>query len=208
MKLMKKWFPLMVALMFMISLMPTKLFAQELSKEERTYLLDYLNKTKDDYIKSIKGLSDAQWHYKEDTSRWSVAECAEHIIKSEKMLRGYVLDSVLTSPVDPAKKAEVKVKTEDIAKMIEDRSKKFKTGGPLIPKDIYATPAEALKSFEEERNKTIEYVKSTKDDLHGHVGKAPLGTLDAYQWLVFLTAHSARHIKQINEVETSTGYPK
>jgi hypothetical protein len=32
--------------------------------------------------------------------------------------------------------------------------------------------------------------------------------MDAYQWLLLLAAHSARHTAQILEVEANPGYPK
>jgi hypothetical protein len=31
--------------------------------------------------------------------------------------------------------------------------------------------------------------------------------LDAYQWILFLAAHSERHLKQLQEVKESPGYP-
>ncbi|UKJ08773.1 DinB family protein [Solitalea lacus] len=194
--------------LILISVIPKGSSAQQMSKSEKEYLLNYLHQTKENFVKSIKGLSTAQWTFKSDSSRWSPAECSEHIIKAEGMLRGYVTDSILTKPVDPANKAEIKVKTEDIAKMIEDRSKKFKTSEMLMPTNAYSTPDDAIKAFDAARQKTIDFVKHTDADMHGHVGAAPFGMMDAYQWLVFLTAHSARHTKQIMEVEMTAGYPK
>jgi hypothetical protein len=31
---------------------------------------------------------------------------------------------------------------------------------------------------------------------------------DAYQWLLFLSAHTERHTKQIEEVKATAGFPK
>ena len=58
------------------------------------------------------------------------------------------------------------------------------------------------------REKTIAYAQSTQDDLRTHVGEGPMGPMDAYQWLLLLAAHSARHTAQILEVEANPGYPK
>jgi hypothetical protein len=33
-------------------------------------------------------------------------------------------------------------------------------------------------------------------------------TLDAYQWILFMAAHSDRHTQQINEVKAQPRYPK
>ena len=32
--------------------------------------------------------------------------------------------------------------------------------------------------------------------------------LDCYEWILFLTAHSERHLKQILEVKADPGFPK
>jgi hypothetical protein len=35
-----------------------------------------------------------------------------------------------------------------------------------------------------------------------------LQTIDGYQWVLLLAAHSARHTAQIDEVKGAAGYPK
>ena len=79
---------------------------------------------------------------------------------------------------------------------------------PLVPGRKFATPADAVKAFNAARDKTIAYVKSTQDDLRTHVGPGPAGPMDSYQFLLLLTAHSARHAAQIREVEANPSYPK
>ena len=37
---------------------------------------------------------------------------------------------------------------------------------------------------------------------------SPLGPMDAYEWLLFIAAHSERHTKQILEVEASPDFPE
>jgi hypothetical protein len=45
--------------------------------------------------------------------------------------------------------------------------------------------------------------------LREHVTDSPLGQpLDAYQWLLFISAHSERHTKQILEVRGDPNFPK
>jgi hypothetical protein len=52
-------------------------------------------------------------------------------------------------------------------------------------------------------------VKTTDDDLRGHSTPHPAlqRDLDAFQWVLLLAAHSARHTAQIEEVKASPGYP-
>jgi hypothetical protein len=54
----------------------------------------------------------------------------------------------------------------------------------------------------------MEFLKSTRG-LRVHVVDSPLGQpLDAYQWLLFISAHSERHTKQILEVKADPNFPK
>jgi uncharacterized protein YciI len=95
------------------------------------------------------------------------------------------------------------------ATRIQDRSQKVSAPEPLVPSQRFATPADAIKEFSLRRDKTIAYVKTTNDDLRTHVGKGPTPVpMDAFQFLVLLANHSARHTAQIREVEANAGYPK
>jgi hypothetical protein len=53
------------------------------------------------------------------------------------------------------------------------------------------------------------YIGSTNDDLKDHFINHPaFGTMDLYQELVLLAAHTARHTLQIEEVMASPGFPR
>ena len=55
----------------------------------------------------------------------------------------------------------------------------------------------------------MDYVHTTNDDLRDHFGPHPmLGTLDAYQWILLISAHSERHTKQIEEVKADPNFPR
>jgi len=78
---------------------------------------------------------------------------------------------------------------------------------PLVPTGNW-TPAETLDHFLKSRAKTIAFLESTPD-LREHAADSPLGQpLDAYEWLLFIGAHSERHTKQILEVKADPGFPK
>src|SRR5580658_2717257 len=61
-----------------------------LTSQEREAALKQFETTRDNFIKSIAGLSPAQWTFKPAPDRWSVAEVAEHITLSESTLFGLV----------------------------------------------------------------------------------------------------------------------
>jgi hypothetical protein len=95
-----------------------------------------------------------------------------------------------------------------LVKNYEDRSNKVKTLQALEPQSTtFATTADALASLKQNREKTISFVNSTKDDLRNHVIAYPFGSYDCYQSILILGGHMTRHVKQIEEVKSQTGYP-
>ena len=103
---------------------------------------------------------------------------------------------------------DVKAIDEFVLKAIPDRSKKAQAPEPLKPTNRFGSPEDSLKHFRESRAKTIAFVKDTKD-LREHAADSPLGKkLDAYEWALFIAAHSERHTKQIEEVKADVNFPK
>ncbi|MGA2979102.1 MAG: DinB family protein [Terriglobales bacterium] len=180
-----------------------------LTAAEREFALNSLQATRDAFLKSIAGLSEKQWRFKPGPDRWSVAEVSEHIAISESSLLGLVQKQIMASPADPTKRAEVAGKDETILKMVPDRSHKVQAPEFLKPTNRWATQAELTKAFEDSRKATMDYVRTTNDDLRDHFGPHPmLGPLDAYQWILLISAHSERHTKQIEEVKADPNFPK
>ena len=179
-----------------------------MSDSERAYLLDQLQQSKKAMLASIDGISQAQWTFKPAPNVWSVQECAEHITLAEGYIFG-LSQQVLKSPAVPRPERSNEQVDHEFVSRVQDRSQKVQAPEPLVPARKFATPADAAKAFSQAREKTIGYVKSTNDDLRTHVGPGPGGNpLDAYQALLLLASHSARHTAQIREVESNPGYPK
>src|SRR4029079_10426050 len=86
-------------LAFALSLAPAA--AQAPPQAERDALIKHLEQTRQAFLASISGLSDAQWTYKAGPDRWSIAEVAEHIAVSETTIRQLVTEQVMKGPVVP-----------------------------------------------------------------------------------------------------------
>jgi uncharacterized damage-inducible protein DinB len=180
-----------------------------LTPDERQAAVKYLEDTRQKVLDSLKDLSDAQWKFKPAPERWSAAEVAEHIAVSEETLLGLVTDRVMKTPADPEKKEAVKGKDELVRNSITNRSVKVQAPEMLKPTNRFKTREEMIKAFNESRDKTIEYVKTTQDDLRSHFLPHPIfKELDAYQWLLLLSGHSERHSLQILEVKADPNFPK
>jgi uncharacterized damage-inducible protein DinB len=180
-----------------------------LTPAERELALKSFQATRDNFLKSIAGLSPKQWAFKPAPDRWSVAEVAEHIAVSESSLFELVQTRVMQSPAAPEKREQVKGKDEMVLERIPDRTHKAQAPEFLRPTGRWATEADLTKAFEASRKATMDYIRTTSDDLRDHFFDHPvLGTLDGYQWLLLISAHSARHTAQIEEVKADPNFPK
>lgn len=181
--------------------------ADALKQSERDFAVKYLEETRQKFMDSVAGLSEAQWKFKSAPERWSVAEVSEHIALSETLILQLVTERVLKTP--PAKPAPGSATDEAVIKIITDRSSRVQAPEMLKPTGKWATREELAKDFAASRDKTIAYVKETGDDLRGHSMAHPaLKTIDAYQWVLLLAAHSARHTAQIEEIKADPQFPK
>lgn len=176
-------------------------------KKEKKYAIEYLKETQKDLMKEVNGLSEAQLNWKPADTVWSAAECIEHITISEKNIFDWAI-STLKEPANPAKRSELKQDDEGIKKMITNRSYKVKTSEAFKPSGQFGNSAEALKVFKERRAATIHYMKKSEDDLRNHFAQSPVGLMDTYQMLIFLSGHTKRHTLQIAELKAMPGFPK
>lgn len=197
-----KTLPLVVGL---LSLLTVNLTAQ--TTEERAKASAYLKKTETGVLDAVKGLSEAQLKFKPAPDRWSVSEVLEHIAAAEDMFMGLIKGQVMSAPARPPGD-DVAAIDALILKAIPDRSQKAQAPEPLVPKNRFGSPAEALKHFETSRAQTLAFLDKS-NDLRDHAIDSPLGKkLDAYEWILFAAAHSDRHTKQMLEVKADPHFPK
>ena len=180
---------------------------KELTFNEKATLLKYFDETAAKLEQEVKGLNEAQLKYKPSEEAWSISQCLEHLIATEKMLFGMTKE-VLEKPENPERKAEVKMTDDQLIGGITDRKAKFKAPAELQPQGIYTSTSAALKDFKKQRKEIQSYIKKSKANLRNYVSDSPAGAIDGHQNLLFLAAHTARHTAQIAEVKSQPGYPK
>ena len=180
--------------------------AQPLTQQERDALGKHLDQTRQAFLASIAGLSDAQWTFKAAPDRWSIAEVAEHIAVSETTIRELVTGQVMKGPAVPRNADPLA--DHAMVTLLLDRSNRFQAPEMLKPTNRWASRDALVKEFVAARDKTAAYVKTTTDELRTHAAPHPVfKMLDGYQWLLLLSGHAARHTAQIEEVKTAPGYP-
>lgn len=181
-------------------------FGQTLTQADKEKAATYLVETRDGVVAATKGLSEAQMKFKPAPDRWSVAETLEHITLAEDFLFLNDKDKIMKAPAGATDRDAAKIDAMVVA-MVPDRTQKRQAPGPLVPTGRW-TSAETLDHFLKSRAQTIAFLESTPD-LRAHVADSPLGQpMDAYEWLLFIAAHSQRHTKQILEVKADPNFPK
>lgn len=184
----------------------TAVKGQSLSQTDLQRGLQYLETTKKNIIDATRGLSDAQWNFKASPFKWSAAQVIEHIAASEDLLREAAENQIKQAPA--VANRDVKKTDDAVLAIIPDRSRRFQAPEQLRPRNQFGSPEAALKHFLQSRAKTIALLKSTPD-LRAHVVDSGLfGTLDAFERILFVGAHSERHTKQLLEVKADPKFPK
>jgi hypothetical protein len=203
MKLMKRSLTV-IAIVLYVSV---SAYSQSLTQADRDRAMKYLESTKQGVMDATAGLSEAQWNFKAGPDRWSVAEVSEHIAAAEGFLRGMITEKVMIAPPRPEGE-DVKAIDEMVLAAIPDRTQHRQAPEPLKPTNRFGSPQGSLKQFIDSRSQTEDFLR-THDDLRAHAIDSPLGKkLDAYEWVLFIAAHSERHTKQILEVKADPNFPK
>lgn len=195
--------PLLFVAMPLFAVSPT------MSTDERSRALQYLTESRREFLAAIDGVSEVQWRWKPSPERWSVGEVAEHIVLAEASLFGAVRRA-MSSPANAEWEEKTKGKTELIERVMAPRMGKAQAPESIVPKGTM-TLAQVHEQFEKQRVEIEKFASSTDAPVKEHTVEHPFpffGTLNAYQWLIYIPLHTERHDKQIAEVKATAGYPK
>jgi len=211
----------------------TKYTKLALHEEERQFLLGYLKRTRMMTHDAVSGVTPAQWTFKPKPFRWSVAECAEHIILAEHWLMNE-FENKFAKGNEPAyifhwlkpkpRMEDFKILPPDERRIFDlrilnsmlDRSQ-VDTSIPsdpppevsIVPKMKYKTPEEMLVDFDQTRDRTIRIIEELKVDLRQYYiyPNTTKSLLDGYQYLLRIPSHNERHLMQLQEVKGDPNYP-
>ena len=178
-----------------------------ITKSERKFAIAQLKNSKSHLLSAVEGLSTTQLNFKPGQDSWSIAGCTEHIAISENMLFA-MFEGTLKQTPDPTKRSEVKMTDEQLIAMITDRTNKVKTQEAFVPTGKFGSHQGSVSEFVSKRDSHISFIKKTKEDLRNRYQQLPFGTIDSYQVILFIAAHTERHIKQIEEVKANADFPK
>lgn len=178
----------------------------KMTKAERAELIELLDKSEKEFLQAVESLSDQQWSFKPGPDRWSVAECAEHIVLAEALLFETATKSLTAASDD--KWEDTLRKTDVLRRALPNRSTKVDAPAAIKPRQAM-TRQQLMARFKEQRARALAYVQETEAPLKAYTAANPFfGPLNAHQWLLYIPLHHLRHNLQIAEVKTSSSYPQ
>lgn len=178
------------------------------SYSDITSMLNYYNETLHNLEIKVVGLTKEQLHFKASEESWSISQCLEHIILTENMIFGMIKEA-MANPANPERRSEIKFTDEAILTMIMDRSEKYQAPEMLIASGKYDDSQAALDDLKAGRTEIMAFIQNTPlVELRNRVSDSPAGPTDAYQSLLFLAGHTARHTLQIEEIKANSNFPQ
>jgi len=171
-----------------------------LTEEERARVLRLLRESESEFLRLTSGLTDDQWAWKAAPDRWSVAETAEHLVLGETAMLT-MIKLALAAPPSPDWAERDARKTRFVGRVLPDRSYKAIAPAPLVPHHHW-TREETLDRYQKGRARTLQFVEQVDQPMKDHSAEHPFpvfNMLNAYQWLLYIPLHNARHNQQIVE---------
>ena len=184
----------------------------KLTDDERQQLLELLNESAEMYLGLVAGVSDEQWSFKPAPDRWSVGECAEHIMRSNEALFSSA-KSALAKAADPDWFEKTKGKSKLLMLVMPNRNPGG-AGGASAPQEIRPTGEFSrraiIERFQALHEEVRAFVRDTEAPLKEHLENHMFPIFDplnAYDWTIYVPLHTIRHSKQMIEVMETEGYP-
>jgi len=177
-----------------------------ITDQERETALALLARSRGVVLKAIEGVTESQARWKPTPERWSILEYVEHLAVSDDALVALV-KRTLESPARAETTEERSAREQKIRETPVPRGVN-RAPEHLKPVARFNTLAEAVSAFLAARERTVEYARSTADDLRKHFAPHPvLGSLDGFQWLCGNARHAETHAAHVVEIRGMPDFP-
>lgn len=170
---------------------------------ERTEIVETLERSRQEFLAAVEGLTEQQAAVRPDPARWSVLDCVEHVTSVEERFLGWL---------EAAEKLDVprvdKEKEWGLMGRIPDRSVRLKAPDAVLPAGRFKTLAEALDQFNAGRTRSIQFAENRCDDLYCLAASHPrFGPMNGVEFLIIIAGHARRHAEQIRETRAELEKP-
>ena len=166
-------------------------------------IFEDIDSTRARLLRSVEGLSAEQHGFRPTPDRWSVAEMVEHLSMVERSVARLV-GSLLRKAEESggAREPGAPFAPVSIAEFVEQTSTR-KLDAPESARPTGAPLADSLASLRDSRA-ALHALRPRVERAGGAEVRFPhpaWGPINLYQWLLFVGAHEARHLAQINALK-------
>jgi hypothetical protein len=172
---------------------------------EKELLLRRLHEGREALGGALAGLDETLARHKPPAGGWSVLECMEHMVQSER----YLLTRLHVAKLSP-EPFEKSRRAAKIAALALDRTRPIQAPSGVHPQGRFSALQEALAAFDVTRAEVVRYVEQSGNDLQCWITDHPLipGPVTCYETLLMMAAHPARHAQQIIEIRAALAHPE
>jgi len=164
---------------------------------EKLEVLRKLQAGRDGLGAALAGVDDATAARRPASGGWSVLDCVEHVVITERYLLTRLEASTLADQPFEKWRRESK-----IAGLASDRTRRIDAPEQAHPHGRYQTLREALAAFDATRAEVVRWVQNCDVDLRCLMTSHMLieGPVTCSEMLIMIAAHPARHALQIAEI--------
>lgn len=166
--------------------------------------------TRQKLYQQVKELSPTQANFKSAPDTWSVAEILEHLNKAEQQIVKRFNDLLPAANPGNSNTVPVEFAPFSMDSYLETtRDRKLKSPEPLVPAGGLAV-SELLQRLRASRDELLALrPRFETHDLSQIVGPHPAyGPINPYQALAGVGLHENRHLRQIESIMASRGFPQ
>ncbi len=174
--------------------------AAPLTNQERQRLIAHLDMTASWLTDEVSGLSPDQLAFRPAPGAWTILEVLDHLV-----VVGPIYWQDLQNALKTAGGRKSPSTDSDILWYGIDRTNREKAIPSEVPKGLRDLRS-GLDAHRKLHARLVEYIRSTKDDLRGHIVERQ--SCDAYQWALLISTHEQRHILQVREIKADPAFPK
>ena len=188
------------------------------TEAERNFIIQELNSTSQELRNEIDALNNAQWLFREDSTRWNIAEIVEHLTLQNELHYREISAIANTPPL--LQYISIAQGMNSVFQQYATSPKPGKARWFLKPVGRFCDKIPATKAFFTARGELTKFVQETKVDLRKHftfrtgAGSKPLNELkkgdarDLHQLLLIGIAHTKRHLRQLKNIKKHPEFPK
>jgi hypothetical protein len=170
-----------------------------LTTKERHTLVTELKTSRNDFLKSVDGLSTKQLNFKANRNELSIKECIFKLVSIEKKLWKSVQSSMKQET--PSLKRTIE-QDEALPSLLQ------KNALAACNEIKFKSVREAMKFYKNERAQMLKYVHTSTQNVKGHMAATSFGNLDAYQLLLLTSIYSNYYTQQIEKIKAHPDFPK